>query len=62
MGRGRSDLGIATGGVEALIGDGRIVVEVDQIVGDAGMLGLALEDGLQDGRALELIGIALVRR
>jgi hypothetical protein len=31
-------------------------------VGDAGMLRLALEDGLEDRRALELIGIGLVRR
>ena len=59
--RGR-DLGVTHGRVEAFLGDRRIVVKVDQIVGDAGMLGLALEDRLQDGRAFELIGISLVRR
>jgi hypothetical protein len=62
MRRRRRDLGVAHGGVEAFLGDRRIVVEVDQIVGDARMPGLALEDRLQDGRAFELIGIALVRR
>ena len=29
---------------------------------DAGMLGLALEDRLEDGRAFELIGVGLVGR
>jgi len=62
MRRRRRDLGVTHRGVEALLGDRRIVVKVDQIVGDARMLGLALEDRLQDGRAFELIGISLVRR
>jgi len=35
---------------------------VDQVVGDTGMLGLALEDRLQDGCAFELIGIAFICR
>jgi hypothetical protein len=35
---------------------------VDEIVRDAGVLRLALEDRLEDRRALELIGIGLVRR
>jgi len=56
------NLGVARGGVKAVLGDRRIVVEVDQIVGDTRMSGLALEDRFQDGRAFELVGIALVRR
>jgi hypothetical protein len=62
MRRRRRDLGVAHGGVETFLGDRRIVVKVDQIVGDARMSGLTFEDRLQDGRAFELIGIALVRR
>ena len=53
--RGRRDLGIALGGIDAFLRQGRGVVEMDQIVGDARMPRLALEDLLQDRRALELI-------
>jgi hypothetical protein len=60
MRRRRRDLGIARGGVETFLGDRRIVVGVDQVVGDAGMLRLALEDPFQDRRRLELVGIGLV--
>ena len=56
------DLGIAPCRIEALLGDRRIVVEMDQIVRHAGMLRLALEDRLQDRRAFELVGIGLVGR
>ena len=58
--RRRRDLGIARGGVEAFVGDGRIVVGVNEIVRDAGMLRLALEDVFQDRGRLELIGVGLV--
>jgi hypothetical protein len=60
--RRRRDLGIAPSGVQPLLGDRRVVVEVDQVVRDAGMAGLALEDRLQDRGTLELVGIALVAR
>jgi hypothetical protein len=60
--RRRRDLRIPHGRVEALLGDRRVIVEVDQIVGDAGMLRLALEDRLQDRRAFELVDIGLIRR
>ena len=60
--RGRRDAGIALRRVEALLGDRRIVIEVDQVVRDAGMARLPLEDRLEDFRALELIGVGLVGR
>ena len=62
MRRGWRDLGIASRGIEALLGDRRIVVEVNEIVRDAGMLRLALGDRLEDCRALELVGVGLVGR
>ena len=39
MGRSRRDFGIAPGGLEPLLGDRRIIVEVDQIMRDAGCCG-----------------------
>ena len=60
MRRGRRDLGIALGRVETFLGNGRIVVEMDQVMRDAGMPRLALEDRLQNRRALELVGIGFV--
>src|SRR5712664_5029018 len=60
MCRGRCNLGIASGGIEAFLGDRRIVVEVDQVMRHAGMLWLTYGDRLQDGRALELVGVGLV--
>src|SRR5205823_3092216 len=50
------------GRVEALLRDRRIIVEMDQIVRDPGMIWLAQEDRLEDCRALELIGVGLVPR
>ena len=41
MGRRGRDLGIAPGGIEAFLGDRRIVVEMDQVMRHAGMLRLA---------------------
>src|SRR5205807_5566023 len=49
------DLGVKPRGLQAFLGDRRIVVEVDQIVCDTGMLRLALEDRLEDRGALELV-------
>ena len=60
--RARRDRRIALCRVEPLIGDRRIVVEVDQIMRNAGMVRLALEDRLEDRRALELLGVGLVAR
>jgi hypothetical protein len=62
MRRVGGDLGIAPGGLDAFVGDRRIVVEMDQIVRHAGMLRLALGDLFQDGRTLELVGVGLVGR
>ena len=62
MRRGRRDLGVTPRSVEALFRDRRRVVEVDQVVRDARVLRLALEDRLEDRRALELVGVGLVGR
>ena len=58
----RRDFGITLGRPEPLIRDRRIVVGVDQVMSDAGVIGLALEDRLQDRRGLELVRVGLVRR
>ena len=42
------------------MGESRRVVQMDQVVGNAGMPRLAAEDRLEDGGALELIGVGLV--
>jgi hypothetical protein len=62
MWRGWGDLRIAPRRVKPLLGDHRIVVEMNEKVGDARMAWLALEDRLQDHRSFELIGITLVAR
>ncbi|MGY2916046.1 hypothetical protein ACVWYP_001676 [Bradyrhizobium sp. USDA 3262] len=56
------DLGIAHRRGEALLRERRVVVEMDQIVGDAGVLGLAREDRFEQRRALQLVGVGLVAR
>src|ERR1051325_8163519 len=53
MRRSRGDFGVALGGIESLLGDGRVVVEMDQVMSDAGMPRLPLEDRLEERRALE---------
>src|SRR5262245_57887607 len=58
--RRRGDLGIEASGLQAFVSDGWVIVEVDQVVRDAWMLGLAREDRLQDRRALELVGVGLI--
>jgi hypothetical protein len=60
MRRRRRNRGIALGRVEPLLGDRRVVVEMDQIVSDTGMARLAPEDWLQDGGPFELICVRLV--
>jgi hypothetical protein len=60
MGSGRRDLGVALRRIQTFVGDGGIVVEMDQVVCDARVPGLALEDRLQDRRALELVRIGLI--
>src|SRR6266567_8889377 len=60
MCRGWRNLGIASGGIEAFLGDRRIVVKVNQVMRHAGMLWLTYCDRLQDGRALELVGVGFV--
>ena len=62
MRRCRCDLRIPLGRIEAFLRQGRRVVEMDQIVRDAGMARLALEDRLEDRRALELHRIGLIAR
>jgi len=62
MRRAGGDLGIAPGGIEAFLRDGRSVVEMNQIMRHARMLRLTLEDRLQNGRPFELIGVGLVGR
>jgi hypothetical protein len=60
--RRRRDLRIAPGRIESFLRQRRRVVEMDQIVGDAGMTWLALEDRLKDRGALELHRIGLIAR
>ena len=62
MRRGGRDLGIASGRFQALLGDCRVVVEMDQVVRHAWMLRLALGDRLEDRCAFELVGVGLVGR
>ena len=56
------DLRIAQRRGQAFGGDRRIIVQVDQVMGDARMLRLALHDRPEDRRAFQLIGVSLVRR
>jgi hypothetical protein len=58
----RGDFGVESRCVESLIGNRRIVVEVNQIVRDAGMLRLANKDGLKNRGSLELVGVGFVGR
>jgi hypothetical protein len=60
MRRRRGDLRIPLCCVESSFGDGRIIVKVNEIVSDAGVARLTLEDRFQNRRALELVGIGLV--
>ena len=62
VGRVRCDLCIAQRRRQAPGGNGRIIVQMDQVVSDTWMLRLSLKDRFEDGRALELIGVGLVGR
>jgi len=59
---GRRDLGVAARRDERAIRERRIVVAVDQIMGDARMVGLFAIDFFEDGRRLQLVGVRLVGR
>ena len=48
------------GCAQAVVGERRVVVEVDQVVRDTGVLRLALPDRLQDRCALALLSVGLV--
>jgi hypothetical protein len=60
VGRVWRDLGIVKCSSETFVGDRRIIVEMNQIMRDAGMHRLPLPDRLQNGGALELVGVGLV--
>src|ERR1700754_3050105 len=60
VGRVWRDLGVVRCRSETFVGDRRIVVEMNQILSDAGMHRLPLPDRLQNGGALELVGVGLV--
>ena len=62
MWRRRRDLRVALGRGEPFLCQRRRVVEMDQIMRDAGMARLAQEDGLEDGGSLELHRVGLVAR
>src|SRR5262249_31609289 len=51
VGRRRRDFRVTLRCLEAFLRERRIVVEMDEIVGDARVLGLALEDRFQQRRA-----------
>ena len=57
--RGR-DARVAARGGEPLVGDGRRVVAVDEVVRDAGMVGILPEFVLEDGGRLEIRRVGLV--
>ena len=54
------DLRVAARGIQALGGDRRVVVGVDEIVGRARMIGLLPEDRLQNRRRAQLVLVGLV--
>ncbi len=57
----RRDLRVAPGRLQALLGEGWVVVGVDQVVRHAGMVGVLVEQRLQDLRRPQLVGIGPVR-
>src|SRR5713226_4078076 len=56
MGGGRRDFGVHARGAEALLGEHRIVVAMNDVMRDSGMVRLFLEDGLENLATLALIG------
>ena len=59
MGRRRRDLRITLGRFEAFFRKRRRIVKMDQVVRDTRMVRLPLPDLLEDGRALQLVGVCL---
>ena len=59
---GRRDLRVAPRSAEPARGQGRIVIAVDDVVRDAGMVRLLGQDLLEDRARLQLIGVRLVGR
>src|SRR5215211_365404 len=59
---GGCDRRISLGGANPLFRESGRVIEVNEVMRDAGMPRLPREDRLQQRRALELIGIGLVSR
>ena len=62
MRRGGRDLRIALGSIKSFLGNGRIVVQMDQVVRDARMLRLPFKDRLEQRGTLKLVGISFIRR
>src|SRR5437899_469529 len=62
MWRCRGNLRIPFSGIEALFGQGRRVVKMDEVMSDTRMMRLALENRLENAGALELHCIGLVAR
>src|SRR5262245_39703451 len=58
--RSGCDAGIAARGVDPLVGERRIIVGMDEIVGYSWMLRVLLEQLFQNGCRLKLVGVALV--
>jgi hypothetical protein len=56
VGNPRSDGTVAPGGRQSALGECWIIVAVDQIVGDAGMLRIFLPQFFQETSRLQLIG------
>ena len=61
MRRGGRDLRITLGSIKPFLGNGRIVIQMDQVVRDARMLRLPFKDGLEKRGTLKLIGISFIR-
>src|SRR6516162_7015311 len=61
MGGGGGDLGIGSRSNKSLLGQHRVVIAVDEIVSDPGMVRLLLKDRFQDFAAFPLVGESLVR-
>ena len=60
VGRRRRHLGVTVRRIEALRGGLRIIIEMDQVVRDAGMLRQPPRDRLEDRGPLGLLGVGLV--
>ena len=61
MSRSGRNFGVQACGSKALFCEDRIVIAMDDVVGDAGMVGLLRENGLEDLTATAMIREGLVR-